>query len=37
MKRIMRTNSHTGESKIGLANGYYGEFHVIIEKQIINR
>ncbi|TCO10504.1 hypothetical protein EV194_101134 [Natronoflexus pectinivorans] len=36
MKRAMRTNSHTGESKIGVVNDYYGEFHVVTEKQIID-
>ena len=25
MKRAMRANSHKGESKIGVANDYYGE------------
>ncbi|TCO09105.1 hypothetical protein EV194_10316 [Natronoflexus pectinivorans] len=27
MKRAMRKPSHTGESKIGVANDYDGEFH----------
>ncbi|TCO08300.1 hypothetical protein EV194_105104 [Natronoflexus pectinivorans] len=31
MKRAMRKPSHTGESKIGVANDYDGEFYVTIE------
>ncbi len=33
MKRAMRSDSHTGESKINAANDYLGEFHIAIENQ----